>query len=371
MQHAVIMAGGSGTRLWPLSRAARPKQLLDVVDDAGRRGAQPAGRGVRAAGAGAARRADLGVHRRAATPTRCGRPCRGCAPTGWCSSRPPATRPTPSGSARRWWPTSTPTPSSPSSAPTTSSGPSSGSPTPCGRRTRPSRSGRGRWSPSASRRPRRPPASATCSAARPSASTAWPRRPRSGRSPTARPPSSTSRRASTSGTRACSSGGRRPCSTRWRSTCPSRPTGCGGSSRRLPGRTATPSWPRSSRRCRRSASTTRCWSRRPPSPDGCSSSTSTSTGSTSGRGRRWRTRCPSTPTATPCAGSPPALDSAGNVVLSDDPDHLVALVGVRDSVVVHTADVTMVCPVADAERVKALLTEVERRYGTAVQLRPV
>jgi mannose-1-phosphate guanylyltransferase len=58
-----------------------------------------------------------------------------------------------------------------------------------------------------------------------------------------------------------------------------------------------------------------------------------------------------------------ALDSAGNVVLSDDPEHLVALVGVRDSVVVHTADVTMVCPAADAERVKTLLAEVERRYG--------
>lgn len=28
MHHAVIMAGGSGTRLWPLSRKARPKQLL-------------------------------------------------------------------------------------------------------------------------------------------------------------------------------------------------------------------------------------------------------------------------------------------------------------------------------------------------------
>jgi len=33
VQHAVIMAGGSGTRLWPLSRAGRPKQLLDVVTD--------------------------------------------------------------------------------------------------------------------------------------------------------------------------------------------------------------------------------------------------------------------------------------------------------------------------------------------------
>ena len=33
MRHAVIMAGGSGTRLWPLSRAGRPKQLLDVVTE--------------------------------------------------------------------------------------------------------------------------------------------------------------------------------------------------------------------------------------------------------------------------------------------------------------------------------------------------
>jgi mannose-1-phosphate guanylyltransferase len=57
------------------------------------------------------------------------------------------------------------------------------------------------------------------------------------------------------------------------------------------------------------------------------------------------------------------LDSSGNVLLSDDPGHLIALVGVRDSVVVHTVDVTMVCPVTDAERVKALLADVEQRYG--------
>ena len=31
MLHAVIMAGGAGTRFWPLSRAATPKQLLDLA----------------------------------------------------------------------------------------------------------------------------------------------------------------------------------------------------------------------------------------------------------------------------------------------------------------------------------------------------
>ncbi len=34
MRHAVIMAGGAGTRLWPLSRTMRPKQLLRLFDGA-------------------------------------------------------------------------------------------------------------------------------------------------------------------------------------------------------------------------------------------------------------------------------------------------------------------------------------------------
>jgi mannose-1-phosphate guanylyltransferase len=33
MLHAVIMAGGSGTRFWPMSRRSRPKQLLRLVGD--------------------------------------------------------------------------------------------------------------------------------------------------------------------------------------------------------------------------------------------------------------------------------------------------------------------------------------------------
>src|ERR1700689_5442962 len=32
MQYGVIMAGGSGTRLWPLSRINLPKQILSVVN---------------------------------------------------------------------------------------------------------------------------------------------------------------------------------------------------------------------------------------------------------------------------------------------------------------------------------------------------
>ena len=32
MRHAVIMAGGAGTRLWPLSRKSRPKQLLRLFE---------------------------------------------------------------------------------------------------------------------------------------------------------------------------------------------------------------------------------------------------------------------------------------------------------------------------------------------------
>lgn len=57
------------------------------------------------------------------------------------------------------------------------------------------------------------------------------------------------------------------------------------------------------------------------------------------------------------------VDSGGNVVVSDDPDHLVAAVGLHDMIVVHTADVTMICPKSDAERVKDLVAHVRDEHG--------
>jgi mannose-1-phosphate guanylyltransferase len=58
------------------------------------------------------------------------------------------------------------------------------------------------------------------------------------------------------------------------------------------------------------------------------------------------------------------VDSAGNIVISDLPDRLTAAIGLRDTVVVHTADVTLICPIADAPRLKDLVAAVAERTGT-------
>jgi mannose-1-phosphate guanylyltransferase len=46
--------------------------------------------------------------------------------------------------------------------------------------------------------------------------------------------------------------------------------------------------------------------------------------------------------------------SSGLCVISDDPTHLIATAGCKDLVIVHTRDATLVVPVSEAERVKAL-----------------
>ena len=61
------------------------------------------------------------------------------------------------------------------------------------------------------------------------------------------------------------------------------------------------------------------------------------------------------------------LDSDANIVLSRDdktPDHLIALIGVSDTVVVHTADCTLICPKSEAQKVKSLVDgPVKEKFG--------
>ena len=60
------------------------------------------------------------------------------------------------------------------------------------------------------------------------------------------------------------------------------------------------------------------------------------------------------------------LDSDANIILSRDdktPDHLIALIGVSDTVVVHTADCTLVCPKSEAQKVKELVEGKVKGFG--------
>ncbi len=54
------------------------------------------------------------------------------------------------------------------------------------------------------------------------------------------------------------------------------------------------------------------------------------------------------------------LDSHNVVAVSDDPGHVIATIGCRDLIIVHTADATLVCPISEAERVKDLAALVPK-----------
>ncbi|BAM05025.1 mannose-1-phosphate guanylyltransferase [Phycisphaera mikurensis] len=59
------------------------------------------------------------------------------------------------------------------------------------------------------------------------------------------------------------------------------------------------------------------------------------------------------------------MDASDNLVVSDDPDHCVALLGVSDLLVVRTGKSTLVCHRDHAEKIKALQKEVADRMGDA------
>jgi mannose-1-phosphate guanylyltransferase len=61
------------------------------------------------------------------------------------------------------------------------------------------------------------------------------------------------------------------------------------------------------------------------------------------------------------------LDSEANIVVCQDPDHLIALIGVNDMIVVHTKDATMVCPKSESQRVKEMVGKLKEKYGNRYQ----
>ena len=57
------------------------------------------------------------------------------------------------------------------------------------------------------------------------------------------------------------------------------------------------------------------------------------------------------------------LDSDDNIIVSEDPAHLVTTIGISDMIVVHTRDATLVCPKNESQRVKDLVAKVKEKYG--------
>jgi mannose-1-phosphate guanylyltransferase len=57
------------------------------------------------------------------------------------------------------------------------------------------------------------------------------------------------------------------------------------------------------------------------------------------------------------------LDSGDNIVVSDDPNHLIAAIGVKDLVIVHTGRATLICHRDQVERIKQLHADIGKQFG--------
>jgi mannose-1-phosphate guanylyltransferase len=56
------------------------------------------------------------------------------------------------------------------------------------------------------------------------------------------------------------------------------------------------------------------------------------------------------------------VDSSNNVVFSDS-DHILAVMGMEDCIIVHTADATLVCSKSDSQRLKEMVGLIGERFG--------
>lgn len=64
------------------------------------------------------------------------------------------------------------------------------------------------------------------------------------------------------------------------------------------------------------------------------------------------------------AGVSELLDSKDNIVVTEDQGHLIATIGLKNVVIAHTPDATLVCDAAQTERLKELLERIESHGHT-------
>jgi mannose-1-phosphate guanylyltransferase len=60
------------------------------------------------------------------------------------------------------------------------------------------------------------------------------------------------------------------------------------------------------------------------------------------------------------------LDTSRTLVASSDPNHLLAAIGCEDMIIVHTPDATLVCPASRAESIKELHRLAGEKFGTEI-----
>lgn len=58
------------------------------------------------------------------------------------------------------------------------------------------------------------------------------------------------------------------------------------------------------------------------------------------------------------------LDCKDNIIVTEDKHHLIAAIGTENMVIAHTPDATLICPIDQAERLKDLLESIEKNNGT-------
>lgn len=57
------------------------------------------------------------------------------------------------------------------------------------------------------------------------------------------------------------------------------------------------------------------------------------------------------------------VDSSNVLAVSEVPGHLLATINCHDLIIIHTPLATLVCPAKDAERIKLMVAEVEKQHG--------